>query len=56
MSKPKTAKSPKAHRWIIRRGIIRPLCRHCGLVALRNDLTARAIKAPCPDDIDLGDP
>lgn len=42
----------RGHRWDKYKCLPWPVCFKCGLVALKNDVTALAIKARCPGDDD----
>jgi hypothetical protein len=42
----------RGHRWVKYVFLSWSVCGKCGLVALRNDRTAAAIRARCPGDDD----
>lgn len=35
------------HSWIKLKGLAWPVCKCCGLIWLKNDLTAQAVRAGC---------
>lgn len=37
----------KPHHWEHKKGLGRPMCVTCGLVALKNDASQRAVSRPC---------
>jgi len=56
MTRRATAHAFDAVDAVTRRTTVRPVpwvvCRHCGLVALRNEATRRAARAACPGLLD----